>query len=342
MTNTFLETRKVDKLLGTGRFYGSPGSCRNVAGTREFQLSRMEKGVDTLLNIKAFLTTARAGSFSAAARELGVAPSVIVKRINRLEDQMRAQLFLRSTRKLTLTETGERYFPRYQSIVGEVEDAINGAASSAQQIEGLLRVKCPTTLALLNFGAILSDFQVAHPGIVVELALIDRSVNPVEEDFDIAIGAMPAAYANVIEEPLSPYPRVLCAAPSYLEARGEPKHPIDLIGHDCLTFQTTGSTWSFESPRGLINVDVRSRFSANDSQILHGAACRGLGIAMVARYIARPEIESGQLKTLLPDYPVPEFWLKALIPSNKIRRAAVQSLLRWIKERMQPLPSWAV
>ena len=74
-----------------------------------------------------------------------------------------------------------------------------------------MRVKCPTTLAILNFGEILSDFQVAHPGIAVELALIDRSVNPVEEDFDIAIGAMPASYANVIDEPLSPYPRVLCA-----------------------------------------------------------------------------------------------------------------------------------
>jgi DNA-binding transcriptional LysR family regulator len=302
----------------------------------------MEKGVDTLLNIKAFLATARAGSFSAAARELGVAPSVIVKRINRLEDQMRAQLFLRSTRKLTLTDTGERYFPRYQTLVGEVESAINGAASSTERIEGLIRVKCPTTLAILNFGEILNDFQVAHPGIAVDLALTDRSVNPVEEDLDIAIGAMPASYANVIDEPLTPYPRVLCAAPSYLDARGEPKHPIDLTGHDCLTFHTTGSTWSFESPRGLINVDVRSRFSANDSQILQSAACRGLGITMIARYIARPAIEAGRLKTLLPDYPVPEFWLKALIPTNKIRRVAVQKLLSWIKQRMEPLPPWAV
>src|SRR5262249_27989562 len=133
----------------------------------------------------------------------------------------------------------------------------------------------------------------------------------------------------------------LCAAPSYLEARGEPKHPIDLIGHDCLTFQVTGSTWSFESPRGLINVDVRSRLSANDSLILQSAACRGLGITMVARYVARPEIEAGRLKMLLQDYPVPELWLKALIPTNKFRRAAVQSLLLWIKERMQPPTSWA-
>lgn len=297
--------------------------------------------MDTLLNIKAFLATARAGSFSAAARELEVAPSVIVKRINRLEDQMRAKLFVRSTRRLTLTETGERYFPRYQAIVGEVEDALTGAASAAERIEGQLRVKCPTTLAILQFGDILTDFQIAHPGIALELSLIDRSVNPVEEDFDIAIGAMPAAYANVIDEPLSPYPRVLCAAPSYIAARGEPKHPIDLIGHDCLVFQITGSTWSFESPRGLINVDVRPRLSANDSHVLQSAAIRGLGVAIMAGYIAHPAIAAGQLKVLLPDYPVPEMWLKALIPTNKSRRAAVQSLLQFIKQRMQPLPAVA-
>jgi DNA-binding transcriptional LysR family regulator len=149
---------------------------------------------------------------------------------------------------------------------------------------------------------------------------------------------MPASYADVIDELLSPYPRVLCAARSYLARRGEPKHPIDVIDHDCLTFQTTGSTWSFESPRGLINVDVRSRFSANDSQVLHGAVCRGLGIATMARYVARPSIESGALVTLQPDYPIPELWLKALVPQNRMKKAGVQSLLRWIKERVQSLP----
>jgi len=291
--------------------------------------------MDTLLNIKAFLATARAGSFSAAARRLGVAPSVIVKRINRLEDQMHAQLFIRSTRRLDLTETGERYFPRYQTLVGEVEDALNGANTSTDRVEGHL------TLTILNFGAILNAYQIANPGVSIEIALIDRSVNPIEEGFDIAIGAMPASYPNVVDEPLSPYPRVLCASPGYLAERGEPKHPIDLIDHDCLTFLTTGTTWSFESNRGLISVDVRPRFTANDSQVLHDAACRGLGIATMARYVARPSIESGALKPLLPDYPVPELWLKALVPLNRMKKAGVQSLLRWIKDSMQPLPPWA-
>jgi DNA-binding transcriptional LysR family regulator len=294
--------------------------------------------MDTLLNIKAFLATARAGSFSAAARRLGVAPSVIVKRINRLEDQMRAQLFIRSTRRLDLTETGERYFPRYQALVRDVEDALNGANSSTDRVEGHLRIKCPTTLTVLNFGAILNEYQIVNPGVSIEVALIDRSVNPIEEGFDIAIGAMPASYPNVVDEPLSHYPRILCASPSYLAERGEPKHPIDLIDHDCLTFLTTGTTWSFESPRGLISVDVRARFIANDSQVLHDAACRGLGIAIMARYVARLSIETGALKTLLPEYPVPELWLKALVPVNRMKKAGVQSLLRWIKDSMHP---WA-
>lgn len=297
--------------------------------------------MDTLLNIKAFLVTARAGSFSAAARQLGVAPSVIVKRINRLEDQMRAPLFVRSTRRLDLTETGERYFPRYQTLVGEIEDALNGANSATDRIEGHLRIKCPTTLTILNFGAILNAYQIAHPGVSMEIALIDRSVNPIEEGFDIAIGAMPASYPNVVDEPLSPYPRLLCASPAYLAERGEPTHPVDLIDHDCLTFLTTGSTWAFESPRGLISVEVRPRFTANDSQVLHDAACRGLGVAIMARYVARPSIESGTLTALLADYPVPEMWLKALVPVNRMKKAGVQSLLRWIKDRMQPLPPWA-
>lgn len=291
--------------------------------------------MDTLLNIKAFLATVREGSFSGAARHLGVAPSVIVKRINRLEDQMRAQLFVRSTRRLTLTDAGERSAARFRTVVAEVEDALESGRAAAPGVEGHLRIKCPTTLTIVYVGDVLCEFQLAHPNVSIEVALIDRSVNPVEEGFDIAIGALPASYSNVIDEPLCPYPRVVCAAPSYIAARGEPMHPRDLIEHDCLTFLATGTTWSFQSPRGVIDVEVRSRFNVNDSQVLHAAARKGLGIATIARYIARDSIAAGELKSLLADYPVPELWLKALVPHNRSQKPAVQSLLRWLKTSAQ-------
>ncbi len=295
--------------------------------------------MDTLLNIRTFLSVARAGSLSGAARQLGVATSVISKRLNRLEDEMRSQLFIRSTRKLELTETGERYIARYQAIVAEIDDALSGASASSQQIEGHLRIKCPTTLTILHFGAILSDFLQAHPKVSIEIILIDRSVNPNEEGFDIAFGALPASYANVIDEPLCPNPRVLCAAPSYLERRGEPMHPRDLIDHDCLVFTAIGTSWSFDSPRGTIRVEVRSRYSANDTQVLRGAAINGLGVFVGGRYLVKDAVDQGKLKLLLTDYPVSELWIKALIPQNKIKKAAVQALMRWVKTRVQPFPA---
>ncbi|WP_205839293.1 LysR family transcriptional regulator [Neorhizobium huautlense] len=138
--------------------------------------------MDTLINIRTFLAVARSGSFSAAGRHLGVAPSVVTKRISRLEDQMRVKLFVRSTRQLILTEVGERYLPRYQSLVKDIDDAIGGAAAVAQRIEGHLRIKAPTTVTIAFLARILSDFQQENPNVTMDVALVDRSVNPAKRD----------------------------------------------------------------------------------------------------------------------------------------------------------------
>jgi DNA-binding transcriptional LysR family regulator len=320
-TFTFLENRKVNCVTvyeegcPTGR-HGRP------------------KSLDTLINIRTFLAVSRSGSFSAAGRHLGVAPSVVTKRISRLEDQMKVKLFVRSTRQIILTEIGERYLPRYQSLVKEIDDAISGAAAVAQRIEGHLRIKAPTTVTIAFLARILSDFQQENPNVTMDLALVDRSVNPAEEGYDIALGALPASYSNVVDEPLCPYPRKLCAAPDYLENRGLPKHPRDLVNHICLTFHATGSTWSFRSPGGPIDVEVRSSFSANDTQILHDLALRGRGVAMVANYVAEESIRTGKLIELLPDYPVAELWLKALIPQTQARKPTVRALMEWLRIHM--------
>lgn len=288
--------------------------------------------MDTIQNIKAFLLVARTGSITIAARQLGVVPSVITKRIDRLEDQMRVKLLQRSTRRIALTEAGEARLPRLQAAVTELENIFQESKVSTSEMEGHLRIKCPTTIAILSLGEMLTRFQIAHPRISVELVMLDRSVNPIEEGFDLAIGALPTSYPGVIDEPLCPYPRIICASPAYLERCGAPNHPRDLVQHDCLTFATTGQSWAFESRRGLINVDVKTKLSANDSQLLLRAAVAGMGIARIARHVVKPSLERGELVTLLPDYPVPEFWVKALIPKNRIERPAVRHLLSVLKQ----------
>jgi DNA-binding transcriptional LysR family regulator len=288
--------------------------------------------MDTIRNIKAFLLVARTNSISVAARQLGVVPSVITKRIDRLEDQMGVPLLQRSTRGISLTGAGEARLPRLQTLVTELDAIFQEAQVSTSEMEGHLRIKSPTTIAILDLGEMLTRFQIAHPKISIDLVMLDRSVNPIEEGFDLAIGALPTSYPGVIDEPLCPYPRVICASPAYLARREAPQHPRDLVQHDCLTFATTGLNWTFESRRGLINVDVKAKLSANDSQLLLRAAIAGMGIARIASHIAMPSIDRGELFTLLPDYPVPEFWVKALIPKNRIDKPAVRQLVGMLKQ----------
>jgi DNA-binding transcriptional LysR family regulator len=288
--------------------------------------------MDTIRNIKAFLLVTRTGSISIAARQLGVVPSVITKRIDRLEDQMGVRLLQRSTRGISLSAAGEARLSRLQTLVAELDTIFQESQVSASEMEGHLRIKSPTTIAIVSLGEMLTRFQIAHPKISIELVMLDRSVNPIEEGFDIAIGALPTSYPGVIDEPLCPYPRVICASPAYLSRRDAPQHPRDLLQHDCLTFATTGLNWAFQSRRGLINVDVKAKLSANDSQLLLRAAVAGMGIARIASYMAKPSIERGELVTLLPDYPVPEFWVKALIPKNRIEKPAVRQLIGILKQ----------
>jgi DNA-binding transcriptional LysR family regulator len=293
-----------------------------------------------IADIKAFLQTARLGSFSAAARQLGVAPSVMTKRVTRLEDRMGTKLLHRSTRRLKLTPTGEELRPRLQLLIGELDDVLDGGNAERRGMEGSLRIKAPTTVTALYLGEIVNEFHAANAELALELLLIDRSVNPMEEGFDVAIGALPASYANVVDEPLCPYERVLCAAPAYLARHALPRHPNELVDHDCLTFLAAGSIWSFESRGGPVSVEVRSKFSVNESRVLLGAVKRGVGMAILPRYLVEDDLGAGRLAEVLGDYPLAPLWLKALVPRNKIDRPAVAGFLDHLKARLQPVPPW--
>jgi len=296
--------------------------------------------MNTLLNIKAFLLVARSGSFSAAARELGVAPSVVTKRITRLEDEMGAQLFVRSTRALALTPAGERLLPQYQRLVAELDEIIGATAAAERGIEGHLRVKGPTTLTSMYLGKVFCDFHARNPGLTFEIVLLDRSVNPLEEGFDLVVGALPASYPNVVDVPLCPYRIVLCAARSYIDTKGAPEQPTELIEHDCVTSVLMGNTWVFDNPPSTVSVEVRSKLHANDTRVLREGALNGIGIAVLPHFLVAGDLESGALVELLPEFPIPAFWLKALIPRIKLNKPGVQELVEFLKARMSPVPPW--
>lgn len=297
--------------------------------------------MDTLTNLKAFLAVARVGSFAGAARELGVAPSVITKRIGQLEWQLKTPLFERSTRRVLLTAAGQRHLPSVQRAVGDVDDLFAQLPASGKGLQGTIRVKAPGTLAVKLLGPVLERFQRQHPSVSLELLTLDRPVNPVDEGFDMALTLMPDAFPGVIEEPLCPMPRLLCATPGYLRRRGRPRHPSDLVRHDTLNFLPTGTKWLFDHPDGEIQVTVHPRLNTNEGELLLSGTLAGHGIARLSAYLCAPHLESGALVQVLPDHPIRSLWVRALVPESRIRVARVEALLGWLKRELaaQPNPS---
>lgn len=296
--------------------------------------------MDTLANMRAFVAVAETGSFSEAARQAGLAPSVIAKRVDQLEWRIQAPLFTRSTRRLTLTDVGERYLATLRTLVRQVDETLGGMAQASGALEGHIRIKMPTTLGQLYLGGLLNRFLQSQPRVSLEVVLADRSVNPIEEGFDIAIGARPESYGQVQDHPLCPIRRRLCAAPAYLDRQGEPLTPTDLLAHDCLVLATTGTRWELQGPQGLVGVDVRAKLKSNDGLALREAALQGLGIALLADYLVAPDLRAGHLREVLPGLQLPDLWLKALVPANRIDLPRIRALLLWLGEALRQTPLW--
>lgn len=294
--------------------------------------------MDTLDNLRAFVATAETGSFSQAARQAGLAPSVVAKRIDQLEWRIQARLFIRTTRKLSLTDVGERYLPAVRTAIREVDSMLAGMARANGEIEGDIRIKIPTTLGVLHLGDLLNQFLASQPMISLDIVLADRSVNPLEEGFDIAIGARPESYWQVQDHPLCLIRRRLCASKAYLARRGAPSTATQLIEHDCLVFATSGSRWEFVGPQGLVGVDLRPKLKTNDGMALCKAALSGQGIAMLADYLVAPHLKTGDLVEVLPHMQLPDLWLKALVPVSRINLPRVQALLTWLTRQLRQSP----
>ena len=296
--------------------------------------------MDPLLAFKAFLKVAETGSFSEAARRIGVATSVIKKRVDQLEDSARVPLVRRSTRRIELTEAGLRQIDAMRRAVQEMEGALEGIQHHSVRIEGRLRVKAPTTLTDLYLGAMLADFQKIHPAIALQLIVMDGPVHPVLDGFDMAIGMSPGSYAGVTEIELCAVKRLVVATKAYLERRGRPRSPKDLQRHDVLGFVPTGNVWQFSGRTGPQLVAVEPRFASNDGRQLLRAALLDQGIACLSEYLVAPAIERGDLVSLLEDFPIPDYWIRLQLPDAQRNRLPLRALVEFLQGAFTPSPPW--
>ncbi|HVS55068.1 MAG TPA: LysR substrate-binding domain-containing protein [Casimicrobiaceae bacterium] len=254
--------------------------------------------------------------------------------------RMRSSLFERTTRKLSLTDQGRRLLPVAQRIVHDVDDAISSISGQTNELEGPLRIKVPTTLTTVFLARVLARFQQAHPNVSLDVVVIDRSVNPVQEGFDLVVGMLPATYDNVLDVGLCPLDRFVVASPKYVAVNGEPQHPADLSRHRLLNFGPTGPIWSFTGPEGQIAVTVEPHLTTNDGHMLLESALAGVGIAIVSSYMASAALARGQLVRLLDAFPIPQFRIRAQIPHSRSHLTRVQALLTCLRETFDPACAW--
>jgi DNA-binding transcriptional LysR family regulator len=254
-----------------------------------------------LLDYEIFARVIKAGSLSAAARELNSTPAMISKRLTRLEDRLGVRLLHRTTRRLTPTDVGQSFYERVLSVLAAVEDAENFAALDAGRPRGLLRVSLPTAFGRLHIAPRLKAFLDANPELRLLVDLSDEYVDMVAGNFDLSvrIGTLPDS--SLVARRLAPNRRVLCAAPEYLRRHGEPRDLRDLSRHKLLTAGPQ-IIWRMEGPEGPVTYKPQSILQTNSSEVVREAVVSGMGIGFRSTWDVGTELKLGILKRVMPAY----------------------------------------
>ncbi len=287
-------------------------------------------------DLQLFCIVVRHGSFAATARERGVSNAYVSKRIAILEASLQTRLLHRTTRRVSLTEQGDIVHQWAQRILEDVEQMGDAVSSTGAEPGGLLRICTSSGFGRNRVGPALSALAQRYPALEIELELLDRPVNLIDEGFhlDIRIGAV--TEPNVISRRIAHNRRVLCAAPAYLAGHGTPQKLADLAGHRCIVIRERDfqfGQWTLHGPHGAEAVRIGGPLSANNGEIVHQWAIAGHGIILRSLWDVGPSIARGDLVHLLPDY-AQEVDVWAVTPSRLSTsaklRVCVEFLEHWL------------
>ncbi|MEZ5849382.1 MAG: LysR family transcriptional regulator [Hyphomicrobiaceae bacterium] len=255
----------------------------------------------SITDLEIFARVARTGNMSAAGREMGLSPAVVSKRVSLLEERLNTRLFQRTTRQLTLTETGEGYFKRVVdilSLIDEAEDFVNRRNTKPR---GILKVTSPTSFSRLHIAPYLPAFLERFPEIEVDFHLTDNFVDIIRDGFDLAIRIGELQDSSLVQRKLAADTRVICASPKYLEDAGEPQTLADLDEHNCLSAGAQ-DLWRLQGPDGQHQLRVRGNIRSNSFEFMREAILAGMGLGLRSTWDIGPELKSGALKVVLPQY----------------------------------------
>jgi DNA-binding transcriptional LysR family regulator len=293
--------------------------------------------MDRHLALQCFCRVVETGGFAAAARDLDYSPSMVTKYIQHLEEWTGSRLLARTTRRMQLTEAGERFYAYCRRVLDDTERTLAAIRTARGELSGRLVLAVPVSLTLAFLKDHLHAFQAAHPGIELELRLSDRPVDLVRDGIDVALrGQAQLDDSSLVAVPLMVIQRAVAAAPDYWRQHGKPEHPSALAGHNCLPYLlgSDATRWQFDGPGGPQAVEIRGNFRADNSLALIDAMIRGVGVGLVPRAMIRSEIAECRLETALDDWRAEPRQLFAIYPSREHLPERVRTLLNFLKERL--------
>ena len=288
--------------------------------------------MDLLSGMRLFARVVEAGGFSTVARESRTSQPTISRTIAALEAHLGVRLLNRSSRAVTLTDDGREFYQRARAALEAVAEAEGSVGRRGSEPSGLLRLGTPVAFGRLHVVPLIPRFLERHPNVGVELVMNDGFVDLVGEGLDLAVRVGNLADPSLIARPIGMTRRVTVAASSYLERCGTPSTPAALAEHDCVIYTrlATGQRWHFEGSEGPVQVDVRGRFSADNSEAVREAVIGGAGIAVLPVWLFRDEIDRGLVQLILEQFEPTPLPIHAVYPSRRLLSAKVRAMIDFL------------
>ena len=292
--------------------------------------------MDRFHAMETFVRVVDTGSFSGAARDLGLGQPAVSKLIAGLEEWLQVRLLVRSTRRLTMTEAGQIYYEHARRALDEAREAEVMARGSATGLEGRLRVCASVTFARLHLAPILASFLDPHPGLKLEVVMDDRNIDLVEQNIDVAFRLGDLADSSLTARKLASSERLVVASPGYLARHGHPLTPSDLLAHEAIVYRQPagGAVWTFRQGTSESSVTLRTRLSFTAAEGVREGVLAGLGVTMASRWMFAPELETGAVVPLLQDWSLSPVDLWAIYPAGRLPSTKARAFVTWFTEQL--------
>lgn len=292
--------------------------------------------LDDLKRMVIFSHVVEAGSFSGAAKRLGIAKSAISKHVSLLEKSINAQLLNRSTRSLSLTDVGETYYQSCSRLITILEETRNTTEALQDEPRGMLRISSPSSFGIDHVAPLLSTFLQQYPDLNAELLLDDNVVDMTEQGIDVAIRVGWLPDSNLKARKLKDSPRLLCASPDYIERRGLPETPEDLALHEWILFTLlpTPHHYTFTKNNKSKNIHVKGRIKTNNGNAVRSLLIEGAGMSVLADFLVEKDLKEGRLVHLLPDYQVEAAGIYAVFQNRNFQQAKIRTFIDFLAEKL--------